>query len=154
MNFKQIIKYCFLIFLVSLTACKTSKKTTNDELSAFFEQQMKKQFEGALQAPTVDEITDYHESRTQRNDLVHTKLDVRFDWEKTYLYGKANLTFTPYYYPVNTINIDAKGFDIQSVELVGKNGNSSLEYEYDSLQIAIQLDKTYVKGEKLSLIHI
>ena len=140
-----------MIVLVSLSACKTSKKTANDELSAFFEQQMKKQFQEALQEPQTDIINDYHESRTQRNDLVHTKLDVRFDWEKTYLYGKANLTFTPYYYPVNTINIDAKGFDIQAVELVGKNGNSSLEYEYDSLQIAIQLDKTYVKGEEYEI---
>ncbi|MGB1206814.1 MAG: M1 family metallopeptidase [Chitinophagales bacterium] len=151
MKFKQIKKYLFLVLLLSLTACKTSKKSVNDEMSAAFEEQMKAQFEKALQENQVDVINDYHESRTQRNDLVHTKLEVRFDWEKTYLYGKANLTFAPYYYPINTINIDAKGFDIQAVELVGKNGNSSLEYKYDSLQIAIQLDKTYEKGEEYEI---
>jgi aminopeptidase N len=31
----------------------------------------------------------YRASSTRINDLVHTKLDVKFDYDKSYMYGKA-----------------------------------------------------------------
>ncbi len=47
------------------------------------------------------------------NDLVHTKLDVRFDYSKSYLYGKAWITLKPHFYPTDSLSLDAKGMDIK-----------------------------------------
>ncbi|HVT87197.1 MAG TPA: hypothetical protein VHD35_18520, partial [Chitinophagaceae bacterium] len=40
----------------------------------------------------------YRETATKINDLVHTKLDVRFDFDKAYMYGKAWITLKPHFY--------------------------------------------------------
>ncbi|HSN61972.1 MAG TPA: hypothetical protein VLR49_13625 [Ferruginibacter sp.] len=41
----------------------------------------------------------YRESNPKINNLVHTKLDVKFDYDKSYLYGKEWLTLKPHFYP-------------------------------------------------------
>ena len=109
--------------------------------------------------------SEYHASRTKDFDLLHTKLEVSFDWKKQYLHGIAALSIKPYFYPQNILELDAKGFDIHSITLVrplsaGKGAgkwsdeyNSTnteeLKYEYDSLIIKIFLDKTYTRDETL-----
>ncbi|MBK9731082.1 MAG: M1 family metallopeptidase [Chitinophagaceae bacterium] len=93
----------------------------------------------------------YRASYTIINDLVHTKLEVSFDWSKTYLYGKAWITLAPHFYPTDSLRLDAKGFDIHKVELSRKSGNVALKYSYDSSTINIQLDKTYIAGEQYTV---
>ncbi|MEO5647844.1 MAG: hypothetical protein ABIQ56_05745, partial [Chitinophagaceae bacterium] len=74
----------------------------------------------------------YRPSFTIINDLVHTKMEVSFDWEKRYLYGKAWVTLAPHFYATDSLRLDAKGFEIHKVELVRKTGNIALSYSYDS----------------------
>lgn len=96
--------------------------------------------------------TEYQPSKTKVNDLIHTKLNVSFDWQKQYMYGKAELVLAPYFYPQNTVIIDAKGFDINKVALKSGDVLTPLVYEYiDSLTLEIKLDKEYQKGEKYRL---
>src|ERR1044072_2782462 len=35
---------------------------------------------------------DYNPSAERLTDLLHTKMEVRFDWTKRYMYGKATIT--------------------------------------------------------------
>lgn len=90
----------------------------------------------------------YQASEKIINDLVHTKLDVRFDWKKQYLYGNAEITLTPHFYPTDSLQLDAKGMDIVKVNLKGGN---ELKYNYDGWYLNIDLDKTYKKDEKYTL---
>jgi|SRR5690554_2807008 len=86
----------------------------------------------------------YNPSRKRENDLQHTKLEVYFDWDSTYLYGKANLIFTPYFYPTAQLVLDAKGFQLHEVAMVDSIGaKQSLVYAYDGEKIKISLGKTY-----------
>ncbi|MBS0032296.1 M1 family aminopeptidase [Chitinophaga sp. 22321] len=89
----------------------------------------------------------YRASATKVNDLVHTKLDVRFDYAKRYLYGKAWITLKPHFYATDSLTLDAKGMDIKDVAVVKAGKNSALKYSYDSLQLHIALDKRYKPGE-------
>jgi len=104
-----------------------------------------------------DEPTDtswkkiYRESLPRINDLVHTKLDVRFDYDKSWLYGKEWLTLQPHFYPTDTLLLDAKGMEIKELSLINGNTNVPLKYNYDGLQINIKLDKTYKAGQKYTL---
>tara|TARA_B100001109_G_scaffold255779_1_gene260790 strand:+ start:6753 stop:9398 length:2646 start_codon:yes stop_codon:yes gene_type:complete len=90
----------------------------------------------------------YQAAETRVNDLLHTKLEVSFDWDSTFLYGKAYLTVKPYFYPVDSLILDAKGFQIHEVALLNKLGEKSpLKYNYDSSFIHIALDKTYQRND-------
>ncbi|SKA23576.1 aminopeptidase N [Chitinophaga eiseniae] len=89
----------------------------------------------------------YRAAATKVNDLVHTKLDVRFDYPKRYLYGKAWITLKPHFYTTDSLTLDAKGMDIHEVAIVKGGKNTPLRYSYDSLQLHIQLDKDYSAKE-------
>jgi aminopeptidase N len=91
------------------------------------------------------------ESYPKINELVHTKLDVRFDYDKAYLYGKEWLTLQPHFYPTDSVLLDAKGMEIKEVAIMKGATKTPLKYTYDGMQINIKLDKTYLGGEKYIL---
>ena len=57
----------------------------------------------------------YNASETRMNDLLHTKLEVSFDWQERQLLGKAALLLKPYARPVDSLILDAKAIDRKSV---------------------------------------
>lgn len=94
----------------------------------------------------------YNGAETRTHDLIHTKLDVRFDWQKQYLYGKAVLDLQPIFYASDLLRLDAKGFDIEKVALVTTTGQIPLQYRYDNNKdLYITLDKKYARNEKYKI---
>ncbi|MDR9399667.1 MAG: M1 family aminopeptidase [Salibacter sp.] len=93
----------------------------------------------------------YKAAETRVADLIHTKLDVKFDWEKQYLYGKAWLDFTPYFYDMESFKIDAKGFDVNEVSLVSGSDRNPVDYNYDGSQIEVYLDSAYTRNDTFKL---
>ena len=69
----------------------------------------------AFAAPPEPE--NYQASETRVNDILHTKLDVSFDWTKQYMFGKATITLKPYFYPTSTLVLDAPSISITSMAL-------------------------------------
>ncbi|MBS1593901.1 MAG: M1 family metallopeptidase [Bacteroidetes bacterium] len=101
---------------------------------------------------TVPRENPYRAAATKYCDLVHTRLDVRFDWAHQWLYGQEHITLSPHFYPQASVKLDAKNLDIYKVELVGANGNTSpLRYTYDTMKLDITLDREYKEGEKFTL---
>ncbi len=95
----------------------------------------------------------YRAFETKENDLVHTKLEAKFNYEKSQLNGKVWINLTPHCYATNTVVLDAKGMDIHSVELykTGKK-NIPLAYNYDdNLILKITLDKEYLANENYTI---
>jgi len=93
----------------------------------------------------------YRASATKINDLVHTKLEVSFDYNKAWMYGKAWITLHPHFYKTDSLTLDAKGMAIKEVSLVHQTTKIPLTYEYDSLQLKIKLDKTYSADENYTV---
>jgi aminopeptidase N len=93
----------------------------------------------------------YRETAPIINQLVHTKLDVKFDYNKSYLLGKAWLTLQPHFYGTDSLTLDAKGMDIHQVALVKGTSNQKLAYKYDGLFLRIKLDRTYKGKEKYTV---
>jgi aminopeptidase N len=89
----------------------------------------------------VNEV--YNPSETRLNDIVHTSLEVSFDWQNQYVLGSAKMEVKPYFYPTSQLVLDAKGFDILSVQVNQKEA----EYSYDNLFLTIELDKEYTREE-------
>jgi aminopeptidase N len=106
------------------------------------------------QTTTVNDAwkKDYRATAPKINDLVHTKLAASFDYTHAYLNGKVWITLTPHFYPTDSLQLDAKGMDIHSVELVSADNSSKLNYKYDGLFLNISLNKTYKKGDKYTVL--
>jgi aminopeptidase N len=93
----------------------------------------------------------YRAAQTKINDLVHTKLDVRFDFTKAWMYGKAWITLHPHFYPTDSLNLDAKGMNINEVSIIKAGKNIPLKYSYDSMNLRITLDRMYKANENYTI---
>lgn len=153
--------YFLLLFLVlGLVACKTNSSDIPvveflpDEFSEFSEDSSlidEGMFsdEFFLDEEETDVRGIYTPSRTLLTDLIHTKLEVRFNWAQSRMNGKATISAKQHFYPSDSLILDAKGMDIIKVELNGK----PLVYTYrDSLKLAINLGKTYKKDEVFTVV--
>jgi aminopeptidase N len=108
-------------------------------------------FSGSAQDSRTEALKVYRATFDKINDLVHTKLDAKFDYENSYLNGKAWITLKPHFYPTDSLLLDAKGMDIKSVA-VSKNGkNNTLRYNYDGKFLNIKLDRTYRNNEQYTI---
>ncbi len=105
----------------------------------------------AQQMPLNHDLNSYRASSTQINDLVHTKLDVRFDLKKQYLYGKAWVTLKPHFYPTDSLKLDAKGMTIENIAVIKNAKKITVKFTYDSQSLNIKLDKVYQNTEKYTI---
>ncbi len=101
------------------------------------------------ETPESYELPTYNPSHKREHDLLHTKLDLRFDWEKEQVLGKATLTLKPYFYATDKVTLDAKGFEFHKVTFEGSD--TPLEYEYDGLTIVIDLGRKFDRNEEFKL---
>ncbi|HKG05660.1 MAG TPA: M1 family aminopeptidase [Pedobacter sp.] len=94
---------------------------------------------------------DFRGSAPKINALVHTKLDVKFDYAKRHLTGKEWVTLKPYAYATDSLTLDAKGMDIRNVSLVNGKAMQALKYSYDQEFLKIQLGKKFQAGESYTI---
>ncbi|SIS98654.1 aminopeptidase N [Kaistella chaponensis] len=99
------------------------------------------------QTETSGRTEIYRQTHTKTTELKHTKLKVNFDYQKEQMGGEEWLTASPYFYPTDSLVLNAKGMLIHEVAL-NKNGSKSpLKYEYKDDLLKINLDKTYNKNQ-------
>jgi aminopeptidase N len=101
--------------------------------------------------PDTAALLPYRESARKINALKHTKLDVRFDYAKRYLYGREWVTLQPVGYATDSLRLDAKGMDIKSVTMVNGNDAKTLRFDYNQEQMLVHLDKLYTPGQQYTV---
>ena len=146
-----------LISVVVIQGCKThqtnSTNNTQNEVisenSELFDPNYKPEEDPLNGKEKVRER--YNASETRINDLLHTKLEVSFDFKKRYLNGKATLELTPYFYSTNELSLDARGMNIHKVQLIEGSKTIDLNFKYDSLDLAMTLPRLYRRGEKYTV---
>ncbi len=153
------IKYWFFgLFILSLfVACNGSKKAAESVPVVVFEQRDLDTLE--VSAPKVIEespqdesysLPPYNPTYTLRNNLIHTRLDLSFDWAKQHVLGKAELTLKPYFYSTKLLSLDAKGFDLHNVSM--KGSSQKLKYDYDGEILTIDLGKIYTSNQEYTIM--
>lgn len=90
----------------------------------------------------------YHASETILTDLIHTSLQVEFDWEKTQMKGIEFLTAKPHFYATDSLILDAKGMEINSVSI----GSMALRYTYKDDFLRINLGRTYTRTDTFTVM--
>ncbi|QIL74702.1 M1 family metallopeptidase [Hymenobacter sp. HDW8] len=103
----------------------------------------------SAQQPTA---TIYRATERRINDLVHTKLDLQFDYKKRYAYGKEWLTLKPHAYPTDSLRLDAKGMDIKTVALMSNGTAQPLRFSYnDERNLRVNLGKKMPPGANYTI---
>ncbi|MEM7573161.1 MAG: M1 family metallopeptidase [Bacteroidota bacterium] len=150
------LTYLTLLGLLPLLACNTPKTVVAEPME---ERQLETVVVSAppLDAPVeeTEEIPNdrpvYRASQERTSDLIHTSLDLRFDWEKEQVIGKATLTLQPIFYPISSVTLDAKGFQFNEIRMANERTPLKYSYEGDLLEVTIDLGREISRDEQYQL---
>ena len=140
--------YILLIFLLAVS-CSSKKALHVHEADEDMGEYTFEPIDIFPDSTEVDSLPKvYRGSATMLYDILHTKLDLHFDWNNKYVLGKANLTIKPYFKSIDIITLDAVGFDIHSITI----GNGKpLAYRNDGTHLTISLDKIYSRKDTFEI---
>jgi len=137
-----------LLFALIISSCKTGKQDTDVTITENNETTPDYLFD-KLETDILTNIVPekYNPSAPRVSDIIHTKLEVNFDYKKARMNGKATIDVKPHFYPVKTLVLDAKNFDIHKTAIIKNGKMTDVNFEYDSLKLTLLLDKEYTKAE-------
>jgi aminopeptidase N len=124
---------CIGLLSCALAACHSTKETVTSV----------KTVEATAPKPQKPEAKKYQASNTITHKLTDIKIDVSFDWEKKWMYGKATLTLVPNFYASKHVDLNARGMQINEVAVVKKGIKVPLKYLYENDSLKIDLDTIY-----------
>lgn len=101
------------------------------------------QQEPSLQADT---LPIYRATARRENDIIHSTIDVRFDWVNRYCLGNITITARPHFYTSEVLELDAKGMDIKKVEDADRK--MPLKFDYNGEKLRIQLGRLYARNDQ------
>lgn len=105
--------------------------------------------DSSAEEDTIPNVLPIYRAEAERNyDLIHTRLDLAFDWEKEYVLGEAYIDLTAYYYPIHKVVLDAVNFDIHAVKLSNADGKD-IDYEYDGEKLTLLLKDELKRTEEI-----
>lgn len=139
---RSCLLFSILLIFISLNANCPKKKGRKKS---------PKQLEEIVITPQ-NYITSYKPSYQKYFDLLSTKLNVKPVFKEKAIYGTAELILKPHFYDQNQLVLDAKYMKINSVELKTSEGNKTLKYSYDTLQIKIDLERYYTKNDQITVL--
>jgi len=92
-------------------------------------------------------LKTYRAEKTKEFDLVHTKLQVAFDYDKREMQGEAWITAKPHFYASQYLKLDAKSMLIHEIRMQER----ILEYNYDSNTLIIDLGSAYARDQEFEV---
>jgi aminopeptidase N len=146
MKLNRLYTYTGIFFLAFL-GCKSNKDAV---YSGGLSERTLDTLTVTAPADIIYEVPVYRAAADRSIDLVHTQLKVEFGWEEQAVYGNAALIMTPKFYPLDTVELDAVGFEIHKI--TGNNVIDEYPFQYDGKKLRIPLDKEYKRGERITLV--
>ena len=96
-------------------------------------------------------LSSYKGSRERKFDLLHTSLDLRFEYDSQFVKGKAELLIKPYFFEQDVLELDAKDFDIDEVWLEQESDTRPLATKYNQRVVTIYLPKSYSAKDTITI---
>ena len=150
----------FTSLLILLGSCKSSEnipdteiEEPNEEIGIEIEEEKgidTLQLIQQIQAKE-SEIANYKGSAKREVDLIHTDLELDFDFENQTVLGKAVLTMKPYFAAIKSVTLDAQDFEVGKVYVVYQGDSASVGYTYDGQQLMIPLPRLMEKEDTFNL---
>ncbi len=148
-KFNPIVLIAFLLIFFQIS-CKTKKEITYTAPDDYLKEELLDTLVITDVAANTDSLPkEFKASATILFDILHTKLDLRFDWSKQQVIGIADITLKAFFKPINKVEFDAVGFDIR--EIISAATGKPYTYTYDGTKININLGKFYTQTEKAEI---
>ena len=108
--------------------------------------------QNSLSQSNISAFGNYHGSYTKLFDLIHTKLELKLNWDNKELYGRAYIQLKPHYYPSDDLLLNARGMEIHSVELEEDGIEMPTSFHYENNLLKIKLNKLYTRNDTVEVM--
>lgn len=142
------IRYILPLILLFTTSCQLLQFTEEKPP----EEEDPPQYRADLEEVEFLEPIEFKGKKDRVFNIIHTVLDLEPDWEEEALYGEATLTITPHFYSRRTIELDAKGFSINEVELDTDTARFPAEYEYDRKKLTVEFPEIMDRYDTVDVV--
>lgn len=122
-------------------SCGTTKKTVTEY----------KTMDSIVVSATNNPLDIYRASRPLYWDITHTRVALTFNLPARTAMGREWLRLRPYFYSTDSMVLDAKSMQIDSVMMVHGGALSPLSFTYQNDELKIKLDRTYTRDESVEL---
>ena len=141
-------RFCLLAGVCLIAyACKSPKSATDSSNIEALDQQPLESSQAADQSvirlQKEKEIRSYQPSARRDFDILHTDLDLEFDWKNQVVIGRARIQAKPYTSPEKIFVLDAKDFELGAISLIEGDSTQKLSYRYDEKQISVFLPREF-----------
>jgi aminopeptidase N len=144
-SYKYFLVYGLAMFFLTCNySCKTASRRNQESLQ--------KQIVDSVLSGYKEPIPTYHPTAKKTMNLVHTKLFIKPDWNKSEVIGKAEITLTPHFYDCDSLWLDAQSFQIKDIYFLGKKNPVKANYTYDQKKLHIKLNKTYTRKDTVTVV--
>ncbi|WP_339868663.1 M1 family metallopeptidase [uncultured Algoriphagus sp.] len=145
-----------VIFLLFGIACKSTQVLTQElEDREIVEIPLKKVDSTALEALVAEkelEIEAYKPAAKKDFDILHTDLDLSFDYQNQLVLGKAELTIKPFFYPSQELVLNAQDFELGEILFIQDGTSASVPYDYDEDKIHIHLPRELSRSDTFRIV--
>ncbi len=152
MSIQNINKFVLVVVSATIFSCGTKQEIVIPKETEF-EEVMLDPIEVDGSDPRTWQIeppvNPYQPSAKRTFDLLHTKLDLKFDWSKQYVIGKAELDLKPMFYKQDSLVLDAKTMEINSVK--NRDSGQSLRFKNTGENLVIYFDRSITKENTIKL---
>lgn len=102
---------------------------------------------------TVDDYSlgRFNPSAERTFELIHSKLELAFDWERQYALGKATLDLRPWFSSTDSLVLDARNFLVHSVHMLNSSGFEPVPYQYDGDKLTIRFPMILAKHDTVQV---
>ena len=144
-----------VLLLLFALGCKSSQVADLEIAEQKIIENSKEQIDStaikALISKKEKAIAAYKPSAKREFDILHTDLDLSFDYQNLKVLGKAELTIKPYFRPSKELILDAQDFELGELFFVYKGKREAITYDYDDAKIKIHLPAELTQADTFQI---
>ncbi len=91
----------------------------------------------------------YQPSATRNWDMIHMNLNLNPVWELSQIKGESEIMLSPYFFDVDSLELDAKAFQINKVSATLKGADILRDYRYDGQKLKLLFKKDLSKSDSI-----
>ena len=130
-------RYSFFLLLLVLASCATKKPQNRSILLSPLKISSKNK--------------KFRETPPKVIDILHTEINVSFDWDKHLCKGLEKIIFTPYYYDIDSFKLNAENFEFKNLKLSQGDKTIPFTKKYNDKELIILLSNKISLNDTLLL---
>ena len=150
---KGLLIICLTFAFIILSSCNSQKQVIAGDITEV------RNLDTLVISPEpeapveVETVSAYKASEERVLDILHTELDLSFDWQEKLVIGQAGIVLKPHFYNTNTLVLDARSFEVKSLSVTQNKRTIPSSFKNNGRHLEIKLDRELTRNDQVT-VHV